>query len=75
MATTIQLDPKNDLILEDLAARIGQTKEELLRQLVDIAVEELEHFYSAVEIAEKVRTGEEQVFSSAEVKAHLGLAD
>lgn len=73
MATTIELDPKNDLLLEQLAEKVGATKEEILRQLIDIAVEELEHFYAAANIAERVHTGEDKVISSEQIRADLGL--
>jgi RHH-type transcriptional regulator, rel operon repressor / antitoxin RelB len=38
-------------------------------------LEDLEDYFLAAEVLERVRSGEEEIYSSAEVRAELGLSD
>jgi RHH-type rel operon transcriptional repressor/antitoxin RelB len=38
-------------------------------------LQDMEDYYAAVEISERVRRGEEKVYSSAEIRRELGLDD
>jgi RHH-type rel operon transcriptional repressor/antitoxin RelB len=75
MATSIRLDPDVEQRLDRLAAQTGRTKAYYLRELVTSGLEDLEDFYLASATMERVRKGEEQVFSLEEVERDLGLAD
>ena len=75
MATSIRLDPDVEQRLDRLAARTGRTKAYYLRELVTNGLEDLEDFYLAAATMERVRKGEEQVFSLEEAERDLGLAD
>ncbi len=75
MATSIRLDPGTEQRLDHLAAAPGRTKAYYLRELVARGLEDLEDYYLAASTMERVRKGEEQVFTSAQVRAKLGLED
>jgi len=73
MATSIRLDLATERRLEQLAARTGRTKAYYLRELVTNGLDDLEDYYLAAAAVERVRKGEEEVYSSEQVRADLGL--
>jgi RHH-type transcriptional regulator, rel operon repressor / antitoxin RelB len=73
MATSIRLDPAVEQRLNHLAAQTGRTKAFYLRELVSAGLADLEDHYLAAAVMERVRKGEEQVFSAAQVRKDLGL--
>jgi RHH-type rel operon transcriptional repressor/antitoxin RelB len=75
MATSIRLSPKAEQRLDFLAAQTGRTKAFYLRQMIEKGLDDLEDYYLAADVLEKVRRGEEKVYSSAEVRTDLGLDD
>ena len=75
MATSIRLDPEVEERLNHLAQRTGRTKSYYLRELVVNGLEDLEDYYLAEATMERVRKGEEKVYSAAQVKKDLGLDD
>jgi RHH-type rel operon transcriptional repressor/antitoxin RelB len=75
MVTSIRLDPAIEKRLDHLAAQTGRTKAYYLRELVQNGLEDLEDFYLAAQTVERVRKGEERVFTLDEVERDLGLAD
>ncbi|WP_157015990.1 type II toxin-antitoxin system RelB family antitoxin [Mesorhizobium xinjiangense] len=75
MPTTIRLEPEIEARLAALAKRTGRTKAFYLRQLIESGLDDLEDYYEAVEISERIRRGEERTYSSAEVRRELGLDD
>ena len=75
MATSIRLDPQVEQRLDRLAAKTGRTKAYYLRELVTNGLEDLEDFYRADATMERVRKGEEPVYSLDQVERDLGLAD
>jgi RHH-type rel operon transcriptional repressor/antitoxin RelB len=75
MVTSIRLDPAIEKRLDHLAAQTGRTKAYYLRELVQNGLEGLEDFYLAAQTVERVRKGEERVFTLGEVERDLGLAD
>lgn len=75
MTTSIRLDPITEQRLGNLAAKTGRSKAFYLRELVTNGLEELEDYYLAAATMERVRKGEEKVYSAAEVKKDLGLDD
>ena len=75
MATSVRLEPGIEARLDALAQRTGRTKAYYLRQLIENGLEDLEDYYAAVEISERIRRGEEKTYSSAEVRRELGLDD
>lgn len=73
MATSIRLDPAVEQRLDFLAAQTGRTKAYYLREIIENGLEEMEDYYLATDVLERVRKGEEAVFSAAEVRKDLGL--
>lgn len=75
MATSIRLDPVIEQRLDYLAAQTGRTKAYYLRELITRGLDDLEDYYLATATTERVRKGEEKVYSAEQVKKDLGLDD
>ena len=75
MATSIRLDPAIEQRLEQLAAQTGRTKAYYLRELVTKGLDDLEDYYLAAATMERVRKGEEEVYSAEQVRKDLGRDD
>ena len=75
MATSIRIAPDIEKRLEDLAARTGRTKAYYLRELIRNGLDDVEDYYLAADVLERVRKGEEPVTSLSDVERKLGLAD
>ena len=75
MATSIRLDPAIEQRLDRLATTTGRTKAYYLRELVTKGLDDLEDFYLAAATMERVRKGEEPVYSLEEAERQLGLVN
>lgn len=75
MATSIRLDPAIEQRLDRLAAQTGRTKAYYLRELVTSGLDDLEDYYLAAATMERVRKGEEKVYSAELVRKDLGVDD
>jgi RHH-type rel operon transcriptional repressor/antitoxin RelB len=75
MATSIRLSAKAEQRLDFLAARTGRTKAFYLREMIEAGLDDLEDYYLAADVLERVRKGEEPIYSSAQVRTDLGLDD
>lgn len=75
MPTSIRLATETDQRLERLAAQTGRSKAYYLREIIERGIEEMEDYYLAADVLERVRKGEERVQSLDEVERDLGLAD
>ena len=75
MATSIRLAAETEQRLDFLASRTGRTKAFYLRELIERGMEEMEDYYLAADVLERVRKGEEKVYSAAQVRKDLGLDD
>ena len=75
MATSIRLAPETEQRLDYLAAHTGRTKAYYLRELIEQGIEDMEDYYLGAEVLERVRKGQEEVHSAANVRTHLGLDD
>ena len=75
MVTSIRLAPEIEQRLDYLASHTGRTKAYYLREIIEKGIEEMEDYYLAAEVLERVRKGQEPVHSSANVRAELGLDD
>ena len=75
MATSIRLSEKAEQRLDFLAAQTGRTKAFYLRQMIESGLDDLEDYYLSAEVVERVRKGEEETHSSAQVRSDLGLDD
>ncbi|WP_262967309.1 type II toxin-antitoxin system RelB family antitoxin [Methylobacter psychrophilus] len=75
MATSIRLAPEVEQRLDYLAVQTGRTKAFYLREIIERGLEDMEDYYLAANVLERVRKGEEQTYSLDEVEHALGLAD
>ena len=75
MVTSISLEPDVEQRLDYLATQTGRTKAFYLREIIRRGLEDMEDYYLAVDVLERVRKGKEQVYTLDEVEKHLGLAD
>ena len=75
MATSIRLAPETERRLDFLAVQTGRTKAFYLRELIERGLADLEDYYLATDVLERVRKGSEKVYSTAEVRDALGLDD
>ena len=75
MATSIRLAPETEQRLDFLAAHTGRTKAYYLREIIEQSIEEMKDYYLAVDVVERLRKGQEQIHSAANVRSDLGLDD
>ncbi len=75
MATSIRLSPETERRLAVLAAQTGRTKAFYLREIIDRGLEDIEDYYLAADVLERIRKGQEQVHDAADVRKELGLED
>jgi RHH-type rel operon transcriptional repressor/antitoxin RelB len=75
MATSIRLSEKAEQRLDFLAAQTGRTKAFYLRQMIENGIDDLEDYYLAADVLERVRQGKEEIYSSTQVRSDLGLDD
>lgn len=75
MATSIRLAPEIEQRLDYLVFQTGRTKAYYLREIIEQGIEEMEEYYLAADVLERVRKGQEQVHSAADVRSDLGLDD
>jgi RHH-type transcriptional regulator, rel operon repressor / antitoxin RelB len=73
MVITVDVDRETDQRLDELAARTGKGKAEHAAEILKYGIEDVEDYYRAVEVSERIRRGEEKVYSLDEVIADLGL--
>lgn len=75
MPTSIRLEPEIEARIDALAQRTGRTKAYYLRELIQNGLDDLEDYYAAVDVSERIRRGEEKTRPWADVRAELGLDD
>ncbi|TGQ46692.1 MULTISPECIES: ribbon-helix-helix protein, CopG family [unclassified Mesorhizobium] len=61
MPTSIRLSPEVEQRLDFLAAKTGRSKAYYLRELIERGLEDMEDYYLAAEVLERIRRGEEDV--------------
>ena len=75
MPTSIRLTPELEKRLDFLAAETGRTKAYYLRRVIEDGIAEIEDYYLAADVLERIRKGKEKTHSAAAVRKDLGLAD
>ena len=75
MATSIRLSPETEQRLALLASQTGRTKAFYLRELIERGLDDMEDYYLAADVLERVRKGKERVHAAADVRKELGLDD
>lgn len=75
MATSIRLPEKIECRLDALAKKTGRTKAFYIREMILNHLDEMEDYYLAAEVVERLRKGQERTFTAQEVRHDLGLDD
>ena len=73
--TAIDLSLDIEQRFDVLAARTGRTKAFFLNEIIEQSIADMEDYYLAADVRDRVRKGEEPSFSAAEARSHLGLDD
>ena len=73
MTTSIRLGPEADRRLDFLVSQTGRTKAFYLRELIERGLEDMEDYYLAWDVLERLREGREKTHSVANLRAALGL--
>jgi RHH-type rel operon transcriptional repressor/antitoxin RelB len=73
MSTSIRLDPEIERRLDFLASQTGRTKTFYLREMIERGIQDTEDYYLAADVLDRIRKGEEGIYTEAEVRARLGL--
>ena len=75
MPISTELSPEAERRLDRLVSQTGRTREYYLPEIIERGLEEVEDYYLAVQVLERVRAGKERVYSDAELSERLGLED
>jgi RHH-type rel operon transcriptional repressor/antitoxin RelB len=75
MTTSVRLSAELEHRLDFLATRTGRTKAYYLRQIIEKGLDDLEDYYLAADVLERIRRGEEEIHSAADVRRDLALDD
>lgn len=75
MPTSIRLAPETEQRLDFLATQTGLTKAFYLREMIERGLGDMQDYYLAADVLERLRRGEERVYSSAEVRDALSVDD
>ena len=75
MTISTELSPEAERRLDRLVAQTGRSREYYLPEIINRGLAEVEDYYLAVQVLERVRAGEERVYSDAELSERLDLED
>jgi RHH-type transcriptional regulator, rel operon repressor / antitoxin RelB len=64
MPTSIRLTPEIEQRLNFLATETGRSKAYYLREIIERGLEDMEDYYLAAEVVERIRRGEEEVMTA-----------
>lgn len=73
MPTSIRLPEETEKRLDFLASQTGRSKAYYLREMIEHGLDDMEDYYLAADVLERVRKGDEEVFSAEAVREDLGL--
>ncbi len=75
MPISIQLNPETEQRLDFLVTQTGRSKADYLREIIENGLEDIEDYYLATDVLDRVRSGQEKIYSADEVRKELGLDD
>ncbi len=75
MPLSIRLPDEINERLDFLVRQTGRTKAFYIREALAGKIDDLEDYYLAADVLERIRKGEEATYSSGEVRKDLGLDD
>jgi RHH-type rel operon transcriptional repressor/antitoxin RelB len=73
MSVSVRLNPEIEQRLDQLVAQTGRAKSYYLRELIAGGLDDLEDFYLADVVMERVRRGSEKLLEASQVRKDLGL--
>ena len=73
MATSIRLDPDIERRVDFLASETGRTKAFFLREMIERGIHDMEDYYLAADVLERIRRGQECTYTELEVRASLAM--
>ena len=73
LATSVRLSAETERRLASLASQTGRTKAYYLREVIDRGLDDIEDYYLAADVLERVRKGQEQVHTAADVRKEFSL--
>ena len=75
MPTSIRLPAEVENRLDFLASQTGRSKAYYLREIIENGIDDMEDYYLAVDVLERVRKDQEEIHSAKDVRKELGLDD
>ncbi len=75
MPTSIRLPEEVETRLNFLANQTGRTKAYYLREIIERGIDDMEDYYLAADVLERVRKCKEKIHSASDVRKSLGLDD
>ena len=75
MSTSIRLSSDAEERISLLASMTGRTRAFHIREIIDRGLEDIEDYYLAADVLERIREGRERVHSAADVRHDLDLED
>jgi len=73
MPTSIRLEDTIEKRLDNLARETGRTKAYYLRELIARGLDDVEDYYLAEQVVERVESGQEKTYSLDDVENSLDL--
>ena len=73
MATRFRLSIEAERRLALLTSQTGRNETFYLREIVDRGLDEIEDYYLAADVLERIRKGQERVYAASDVRNSLGL--
>lgn len=70
-----ELSPEAERRLDMLVSQTGRSREYYLPEIIERGLADVEDYYLALQVLERVRAGKERVYSDAELSERLGLED
>ena len=71
----VRLPEEIESRLDRLAKITGRTKTYYIREAIMNRLDDMEDYYLGMETLQRIRKGEEKIYSSEEVRSELGLDD
>lgn len=75
MTTAIPLTDEAEQRIDFPVPQTGRSKAYYLREIIERGLEDLEDYYLAAEVLQRVRSGAERVYSVNEARRNLDLGD
>ena len=73
MPTSIRLSPETERRLDYIASKTRRTKAFYIREMIERSIDDIEDYYLAADVSERVHNGDEEVFTGDEIRHDLGL--